>query len=166
MDAKPLPIGENWPPEDPRPGWTRRILQRRENDASLTPPEASPAPPGPAPVVIAAECTMEGRLVSDRPVRVEGSFRGTIESGETVVVAAEGTVEGDIVARTIVVQGAVVGDVTGRRDVRLEATGKLHGTVSTASFEIERGAFFNGNTCMHRPQDRRVGDAEAAAPAD
>jgi cytoskeletal protein CcmA (bactofilin family) len=163
MDVKSLPVGKELASEDPRPGWTRRILQRRDDEARLAPAEPPSEPVGPAPVVIAAECTMEGRLVSERPVRVEGSYRGSIESADTVVVALDGTVEGDIVARTVVIEGAVVGDVTGRRDVRLLGTGKLHGLVATACFEVVPGAFFNGTTRMHRPQDRRVPDPLTAA---
>ena len=70
-----------------------------------------------------------------------------------MVVTQEGTVVGDIRARSVEVHGAVVGNVSGRREVRLRASGRLQGDVVTSSFELERGAYFNGHTKMLRPQD-------------
>jgi cytoskeletal protein CcmA (bactofilin family) len=48
--------------------------------------------------------------------------------------------------------------------VLLSDTGKLHGNVVTSSFELQRGAFFDGNTRMLRPQDtgwRRIDAPDA-----
>jgi cytoskeletal protein CcmA (bactofilin family) len=116
-------------------------------------------------MLVGQDTALGGRLVMDRSIRVEGEFRGSIECSETVVVAPSGSVEGDIRARRVVILGAVVGNVTGRREVSLRALGRLHGEVVTANFELERGAFFIGHTRMLRPQDRgwRRADATPAA---
>ena len=105
---------------------------------------------------------MDGQLVTDRPIVVRGDVRGRIASTSIVVVAECGSVQGDIQARSVFVLGAVVGDVDGRREVVLTESGKLHGNVVTSSFEVQRGAFFDGRTEMLRPQDtgwRRLGPA-------
>ena len=47
---------------------------------------------------------------------------------------------------------AVVGDVNARRQVILHANARLHGNIETACLEIERHAFFQGQTRMTRPQ--------------
>lgn len=139
--------------EPSKPSWTSRILQRVEPAPEQDVDELEPVPSGPPVAVIDDGCSIDGRLVMDRPIRVEGDLRGTVESSDVVVVAETGSVEGEIRARSIIIYGAVVGNVIGRREVELHATGKLHGDVTTASFELARGAYFNGHTCMLRPQD-------------
>ena len=101
---------------------------------------------------------MSGRLVTERPLRIEGEFRGEIESASTVIVTEGGSVEAPIRARTVEIRGAVVGNVTATRELVIHATGKLHGDVETPSLIIERGAFFSGGTQMYRPQQALRGD--------
>ena len=140
-----------------RPAWSRLYEVDPEQDPEgegelpLSPDEAFAAEPNT--LVVDEGCSIDGRLVTDRPILVLGDARGTIESTSTVRVAEAGSVQGDIRARSVVIAGAVVGRVSGRREVQLCATGKLHGDVVTSSFELERGAFFEGHTKMLRPQD-------------
>ena len=56
--------------------------------------------------------------------------------------------QADIKARTVIVHGAVVGNIEGTREVVLGPTAKLHGNIETPSLVIERGAFFAGETRM------------------
>lgn len=138
-----------------RPDWSRRVLGRPEPEAPIEPPPSADElfAREPDTLVIDEGCRIDGRLVTDRRVLILGDARGTIECTSTVRVAEGGSVQGDIVARTIVIAGAVVGSVSGRREVVLAATGKLHGDVLTSSFQLDRGAFFEGHTRMLRPQD-------------
>ncbi len=138
-----------------RPAWSRRHVAEQEPEAvgalSPSPDEAFAADP--ETLVVEEGCSIDGRLVTDRPILVMGDACGSIECTSMVRVAESGSVQGDIRARSVVILGAVVGSVTGRREVQLCAKGKLHGDVVTSSFELERGAFFEGHTRMLRPQD-------------
>jgi cytoskeletal protein CcmA (bactofilin family) len=155
--------------EQTSPGWTQRVLRRpRSLDDPENTEEAELEVAAPKLTVIEQGCALEGRLVVDRPVRIEGELRGSIVSSESVCVAASGTVEGEIRARSIEIYGAVVGNVTGTREVILQPNGKLHGDVETSSFVVERRAYFNGRTSMHLPQlasrDRPTTQEPAEAP--
>ena len=97
-------------------------------------------------------CQLEGRLEVVGSIRVEGEFRGELVSDATVFIAEEAAVEASIRARSVVIRGAVVGDVHAAREVVLHASGRLQGAVETPSFVIERGAVFNGETRMFRPE--------------
>jgi cytoskeletal protein CcmA (bactofilin family) len=141
----------------PGPAWSRRPIAAEPQDSEAipaTPDEVFAADPNA--LVIDEGCSIEGRLVTDRPVLVLGDACGSIESSSTVRIAQHGSVQGDVRARTVVIVGAVVGNVSGRREVQLCATGKLHGDVLTSSFTIERGAFFQGRTRMESPQYTRA----------
>ena len=132
----------------------RRVVEHEPEAAGELPPSPDEAfAADPETLVIAEGCSIDGRLVTDRPVLVLGDACGAIESTSVVRVAEGGSVQGDIRARSVVILGAVVGNVSGRREVQLHATGKLHGDVVTSSFELRCGAFFEGHTRMLRPQD-------------
>ena len=108
---------------------------------------------------------MSGRLVTERPLRVEGEFRGEIQSASAVIVTESGAVEAPIRARSVEIRGAVVGDVSAAREVVIHASGRLHGDVEAPSLVVMRGAFFNGRTRMYRPE-RSVAPADAAQAPD
>ncbi len=97
-------------------------------------------------------CEVEGRLALENSIRIQGEFRGRIEAGKTVTVDERATVTGDIQANTVIIYGAVAGNVDASREVVIHATGRLHGNVKTPAFEVARGAFFNGRTKMYRPE--------------
>jgi cytoskeletal protein CcmA (bactofilin family) len=119
---------------------------------------------------IASGAIFEGTLTLKGDFRIDTEFRGELETDGTITVGPEGTVVGNIRAREVVIRGAVVGDVFAPRQLIVEPTGKLHGDIETACLEIQKHAFFKGNTSMTQPQAyRRLERAEAleqaAAPA-
>jgi cytoskeletal protein CcmA (bactofilin family) len=124
--------------------------------AEQAPPESSRIERG---------CEMSGKLALDRPLLIEGEFRGAIASESSVVVCEGGSVEAAIRARSVEIHGAVVGDVTASREVVIHAGARLHGDVETPSLVIERGAFFIGRTRMYRPEHAARDAAPTVAPA-
>jgi cytoskeletal protein CcmA (bactofilin family) len=148
-------------------GWRRLIIGAPEASAAPAPAAGSPleaTPPGDSYVRIERGVEMTGRLVVERPLRIEGEFRGEIESANAVLVSEGGTVEAPIRARTVEIRGAVVGNVVASREVVIHPSGRLHGDVEAPSLVISRGAFFNGRTHMYRPE--RVAQSDALAAPD
>ena len=148
-----------------RDAWKRLVLGAPEADAPAPAPPAAPhelPEPGVARIDYGVE--MSGRYVVDRPVRVEGEFRGVLESTSSVLVCETGAVEAPIRARAVEIHGAVVGDVVASREVVIHATGRLHGDVETPSLVIARGAYFNGRTRMYRPERTRQSDTPDPVP--
>jgi cytoskeletal protein CcmA (bactofilin family) len=149
-------------------GWRHLRIGAPAADAPAAPPPASPhaaAAPGDGFVRIECGVEMTGRLVVERPLCIEGEFRGELESAGAVVVSESGTVEAPIRARTVEIRGAVVGDVVASREVVIHANGRLHGDVEAPSLVIARGAFFNGRTRMYRPERVIQSDALEAPDA-
>jgi cytoskeletal protein CcmA (bactofilin family) len=122
------------------------------------------APSGPPPTRIEPDCEIEGNFALEGPLVVEGEFRGSIRCGATVTVGEHGSVEAGIDAREVDVHGAVVGDIAARREVVLHPTARVHGNLTAPSIVIERGAFYQGQTRMFRPE-RRVQDERSEALA-
>lgn len=94
--------------------------------------------------VIGPSATWCGTLRSDGGVRVEGRFEGCIEVAGNVVVTESGMVDGNIVARDVVIGGIVRGDVEGAGRLEVLSTGQLIGDITVASFMIDEGGIFEG----------------------
>ncbi len=101
---------------------------------------------------IASGAHFEGTLTLRGDFRIDSDFRGALCTDGKVVVGPSGSVTGDIHANAVEILGAVLGDVSARRELILRAGSRLHGEVTTACLEIERQAFFSGTTAMTEPQ--------------
>lgn len=129
-------------------GWKRRVGLETAKPNEIQPREPAPS----APARIEAGCEIEGNFSLEGSLIVEGDFRGAIRSGATVTVGQYGSVQADIEGREVIVTGAVVGDITARREIVLQATARVHGNLTAPSVVIERGAFYRGETRMYRPE--------------
>lgn len=128
-------------------GWRRVVL-----GSAPEAPVPEVVPDQPEMTVIDPGCEIEGKLSLDRSICIEGEFRGSIHCAETVTVGAAAAVQADIEARSVEIHGAVVGDVKASREVVLCAGSRLHGDIDAPSLVVEKGAFFQGQTRMFRPE--------------
>jgi len=132
--------------------WKRVGMTQRLADEAMG-ADSSACQPSPSNgTFISAGATFEGTLSLTGDFLVDTEFRGEIETDGTITIGPRGSVVGSIRAREVVIRGAVVGNVTAPRQLIVEANGKLHGDIETACLEIQKHAFFRGNTSMTQPQ--------------
>ena len=96
----------------------------------------------------------EGTLRLSGDFRIDNEFRGELETDGTVIVGPDGSIEGNIIARQVEIEGAVVGDITARRLCIVRSNARMHGNIVTACVEIERHAYFEGSTKMLHPMGK------------
>ena len=87
-----------------------------------------------------------GKLMFNGSVRIDGDFKGNIFGSGTLVVGEGAEIEADIRVDSVMVSGAVRGRIDVKKKIRIYATGKVLGDLSTPLFSVEEGAFFEG-TC-------------------
>ena len=90
----------------------------------------------------------EGKLTFKDTVRIDGRFQGEITSENTLIVGESGEIQATIRSKTVVVSGAVHGDVHASRQVVLHKSARLEGNIHTPSLVIEEGATLNGAVKM------------------
>lgn len=126
------------------------------------PPAADPGQPRPRPsertgseprvrtaaTYVAPGSRIVGEIKGDAEVLVDGEFSGRIELDNLMTIGKEGKVEGEIKARSVRVEGKVVGNVRGVDRVEVLATGSLEGDISAARVVIAEGAYFKGKVEM------------------
>jgi len=88
---------------------------------------------------------IEGRIISSQDLRIDGRVEGTIEVGNYVlIVGARAEVKANLVAKSILISGTVIGNVTATDRVDLQATGSVEGDISSPRLMMVDGAIVKG----------------------
>jgi cytoskeletal protein CcmA (bactofilin family) len=98
--------------------------------------------------VLGPGISWEGNLRGSGGVRIEGTFEGDISLRGLVVIGETGRVNcTNLRANTVIVAGAVRGNVTAEK-LEIRSTGRVWGDVVTGAFSTEEGAFLRGQIRM------------------
>ena len=88
---------------------------------------------------------VRGDVVCSGDLTIDGKFEGTIEVGDHgLTIGVDATIKADLVAKTITIDGTVIGNVTAREKLELRATGSVEGDVLAHRFAMADGAVLRG----------------------
>lgn len=106
--------------------------------------------------VLGPGISWDGNLRGSGGVRIEGAFEGEIALRGLVVIGETGRVTcQSLRANTVIVAGAVRGDITAEK-LEIRATGRVWGDVVVKAFATEEGAFLRGQIRMEDSVDLRL----------
>jgi len=91
---------------------------------------------------------IEGSIVSDSNIRIDGSVKGTITVKGRLVVGATGKIQGEITCENADIEGSVLGNIQINGLLSLKSTARLECDISTKKLSIEPGAVFSGKCSM------------------
>lgn len=94
------------------------------------------------------ETFFEGTLTYTGAVRLDGRFKGTIRTDDTLIVGETGRIEGELYVGIAIIQGEVTGNVFGKERVELHHPGKMTGNITAPIVIMDEGAVFDGNCKM------------------
>ena len=104
-----------------------------------------------------------GSINGSGGIRIEGAFEGEIALRGMLVVGETGRVTcQDVRANTVIVAGAVRGNITTQK-LEIRATGRVWGDVVTTAFVTEEGAFLRGQIRMEDTVELEFGPATEAS---
>ncbi len=112
----------------------------------------------PVPTIISENTRVNGDIISNAILHVDGHVEGDITCDE-LVIGSKGVVEGSVVVKSLQLYGTLNGKAAAEK-IFIAKSAKLIGDATHVSIAIEPGAYIDGR-CM------RVGDpipAEAAKP--
>jgi cytoskeletal protein CcmA (bactofilin family) len=101
----------------------------------------------------------EGKLTFEGQVRIDGKFSGQIFTKDTLVIGEGARVNAEINAGTVIVNGAVEGNIRATQLIELHNPGRVKGNMETPSLSIDRGVTFEGSCKMES-----IGKGASAAP--
>ena len=90
----------------------------------------------------------KGELTVKGILRVEGAVNGTLQADQ-LILGETADVEGDLLAKKIIVGGRVEGSLKASELVGILAKGRVNGDVFTDKFLVEEGGEFNGRIAMN-----------------
>lgn len=110
--------------------------------------------------IVGASVKIEGDLVSEGDIRVEGTVSGKIKTSKNLYIGPAAKIEADVEAGNAILAGTVKGDLKVRENLLLEATGKVSGNIACGKLSITEGAQFNGSCSMPEADTLQPEEAE------
>ncbi|MBF0310520.1 MAG: polymer-forming cytoskeletal protein [Magnetococcales bacterium] len=106
--------------------------------------------------IIATGTKVTGNFDLECKLHVDGHVTGQVRSSSLITIGKQGLVEGEILAKKLVVTGRFAGTAT-CEEVEILGGGKVTGRLMTRILVIERGSLFEGES---RPMEPQKGGAE------
>jgi len=135
------------------------LFNREDENPDVPSPPSSTSPPVPRKASGGGRSTyigpgvkIIGEISADTEMVVDGEVQGRMELKENLIIGPKGVVNGDILARSVQVQGKVIGNVRGTDRFELVESGRIEGDVVSPRVVIAEGAFFKGNVEMTSQQ--------------
>jgi cytoskeletal protein CcmA (bactofilin family) len=124
---------------------SKRVEPTTETTASTPSFKVSTRPSS----VIGPTLVFKGELSADEDLVIEGTVEGTIAHQEkNLTVGKRGRVKANIQAKSVSIEGTVVGDVRCDERVELCASANVTGNISAPRVQLADGATFNGSIEM------------------
>ncbi len=137
------------------------LLGNRNNDETMS---KLPTPASPAQINMIGEGTViEGTLRSESDVRVSGRVVGNLDVQGKVIVAKEGSVNGEIAATSADIAGDVQGQIKITELCVLKGAARVDADIKSARLVVEEGAVFNGQCEMGQMTSVKAKDIKPAA---
>ncbi len=110
----------------------------------------------------------EGLLSFDGTVRIDGKFKGEINTDDCIIIGESGHIEAEIRAGHLIVMGTFTGNVRATKKVEIVSTGKLLGNIISPALIVQEGGVIDGNIKMRGISEQQtkkvVGSQEAIKP--
>ncbi len=109
---------------------------------------------------------ISGELSGNEDLTVEGRVEGRIDLREhNLVIGPKGKIQAEVHAKTVTVNGEVVGNIRGGELVEIKASGTVRGDISAPRIIIADGARFKGSVDMDRASEPNIVKKDKPAAA-
>tara|TARA_E500000178_G_scaffold187521_1_gene185665 strand:- start:396 stop:851 length:456 start_codon:yes stop_codon:yes gene_type:complete len=121
--------------------------------------------------VIGENCVIEGDLTFEKTIEVHGKIVGTVKIAENCTSAAllikkSGIVEGDVYGSDVIIEGEVVGNVSGKKKISIENSAFVSGNVYYDILDMHGGATVNGNLIRNKGKEPQKIENKSSAPIE
>ncbi len=96
--------------------------------------------------------TLQGKLIFEGILRIDGKCQGDILSGDSLVIGDTGAVDAQITVSDLIVNGKAKGKITARNRVEITSSGEIRGDIEASALVVSEGAIFEGNCKMEKRQ--------------
>lgn len=104
--------------------------------------------------IIAQGCKFDGKVDVKGTLRIEGEYRGTIGTPESLVIGKTGVVHANCNVKNAIIGGQLFGNITAENKIELQSGSHVEGDIKTKRLVIDEGVFFEGNCSMGAGQKK------------
>jgi len=110
--------------------------------------------------VIAADLTIEGKIIGSGHVRLAGRFKGDVQVDGNLTIDSGATLDGQVRAQTVIVGGELKGNIENAKRVELLETGIITGDVKAGSLTVAAGSRMRGQVEFGWEEDNKKSSLE------
>ena len=108
--------------------------------------------------VIGENCVIEGDVTFEKTIEVHGKIIGTLKIAEnctsaSLMIKKTGIIEGDVFGSDVMIEGEVVGNVSGKKEIKIENSAFISGNVYYDILDVQGGATINGNLIRNKGKE-------------
>ena len=120
---------------------------------------------------IGENCTIDGDITFDKTIEIHGKITGTVRIAENcttamLVIKKNGIVEGDVYGDEVVIEGEVIGNVTGKKKITIKSSSFVSGNVYYDILDMNGGATVNGNLIRNKGKEPQKLENNSAVSLD
>ena len=121
--------------------------------------------------VIGENCVIEGDVTFEKTIEVHGKIIGTLKIAEnctsaSLIIKKTGIVEGDVYGSDVVIEGEVVGNVSGKKEIKIENSAFISGNVYYDILDVQGGATINGNLIRNKGKEPQKLENKSSAAVE
>jgi len=94
----------------------------------------------------------DGTLKFHGSFRIDGFFKGRIESESMLTIGDKGKVEADVIVSHVIINGEFRGSIKASEKVEINNLGRVFGTVITPKLIVEEGAYLEAHCQTNETQ--------------
>jgi len=91
------------------------------------------------------DTVIKGDLSFKGSFRIDGHFKGKIDSDSLLIIGEKGKVEADVKIGYIIINGEIKGNIQAKDKVEINSQGRVMGTIITPKLIVEEGAYLEIN---------------------
>ena len=116
-----------------------------------------------AETVVGPSVKIQGDLVSEGNIRIEGAVAGKVHTTQSVHVGDKAKIAADIQAGNAIIAGEVHGNLRIQESLILQSSARIAGDISCTTLRVEDGAQFSGKCSMKGAViDKQTGTLKSA----
>jgi cytoskeletal protein CcmA (bactofilin family) len=116
--------------------------------------------------IIGSGSVFEGTINVPHSIRIDGAFKGRIQTVESITVGETGVVEAEIRAQNAFIFGKVLGNMYVDERVELHTSAVAVGDLHAKELVIKEGAIYQGHCSMQKGRQSAAEAPAALSTAD
>jgi cytoskeletal protein CcmA (bactofilin family) len=108
--------------------------------------------------------TINGSISSDDSASIDGTINGDVTSHAQVTIEKNGIINGDVLAKNVVVKGKIKGNIYCNGRVLMSKNGEVHGHIYAGEATIDKESLLKGGMAqLHAKEADEITEQKEAA---